>query len=134
MPFCPGSATVWPAGMGEPLSWRSLWRMPLEMFFVQGTMENLTLGALFPLALPFVLADRSRPRAFALAGAVALAYLPYWMFTARIVRYLVPVVPLAALLAAHARVALPSGSLARRALGLALVAGMLHNLAFFALD
>jgi hypothetical protein len=122
------------AGMGGPISWRSIYRTPLEMFLIRGSMENLTLGALFLLALPFVLADRSRPRAFALAGAVLLAYVPYWFLSARIVRYLVLVVPCAALLVAHARTALVPGSRAHRALGAVLIAGMLHNLAFFAVD
>lgn len=122
------------AGMGGPISWQSIWRTPLEMFLVRGSMENLTLGAVFLLTLPFVLADRARPRAFALAGAVALAYLPYWFLSARIVRYLVLVVPCAALLVAHARTALAPGGRARRALGALLIAGMLHNLVFFAVD
>jgi 4-amino-4-deoxy-L-arabinose transferase-like glycosyltransferase len=122
------------AGMGGPLSWHGIWRTPLEMFLVQGSMENLTLGPVFLFALPFVLAARARPRAFALAGAVTLAYLPYWFLSARIVRYLVLVVPCAALLIAHARAALPPGGCARRALGALLIAGMLHNLGSFALD
>jgi hypothetical protein len=121
--------------MGGHPGWAALWRLPLQLFFVQGELENSSLGPLWVLALPLVLAARRPlPRAFAFAAAAGLLYLPYWLASAWILRYLVVVAPLFALVYARAYAAAPARSLRRHLFTAVILVSMAANLHTFAAD
>ena len=122
------------ARMGGGLQWRSFYRLPLEIFLVQGSLENLVMGPLFLFAAPFLFAVRRWPRALKLALVAGVLYLPYWVYTALILRYLVLLVPFFALPYAYAFTSLPSRSPMRPLFASVIIVSMLLSLRFFIID
>jgi hypothetical protein len=122
------------AGMGAQIGWRNLYELVPELFFREGTLENSTLGPLFLLAAPFLLLRRGRPAPVLHGLALGLLYLPYWYFSARILRYLVLVAPFFALAAADAFTDPALSRRGRRLFQAAVLVALAVNLRQFVLD
>jgi hypothetical protein len=120
--------------MGGQLSWSSVYQLPLWVFFVQGPLENLVLGPLFPLAAPFLFLVRRWPRALRLAAGAGLVFLPYWVLSSRVLRYLIPVAPFFLLLIAYAYASFPRGSARRACLAAVILFSMAYNLRYLVVD